>query len=364
MATISGSSIQLLLDLLLFCVPSLHSRIGFILELFVTHSCMVKMNYKRSVIITGGTINMGYHAALTIARIHPDYLIVLSSRSDPKHAADTINKTLGQRNVIYLPLDLASSSNIRAYAKEWSQKEFPPVQALLLNAALQFPGALTLTDEGIEKTFAITHVGHALLFHLLCPFLGPKARVIITASGVHDPALKTGMPKPIYTSAEELAHPPSEIAKGDGRTHYVNAKLANILWTYALQKRLDESGDERGIRVNAMDPGLMPGSGLAREYSPFLRWLWNNVLPRITPVLRLAFGTDNIHSVEESGQALARLGVAEDVEDVKGKYHEGKKERKSSVESYDVKKQDDLWDWTVKWAARDGKELERFKNFA
>ncbi|KAJ4348115.1 uncharacterized protein N0V89_009487 [Didymosphaeria variabile] len=322
------------------------------------------MDYKRSVIITGGTISMGYHAALSIARLHPDYLIVLSSRSDPNHAADTINKTLRQNNVIYLPLDLSSSSNIRAFAKEWSQKAFPPVQALLLNAALQFPGALTLTDEGIEKTFAITHVGHALLFHLICPSLAPKARILITASGVHDSALKTGMPKPIYTSAEQLAHPPSEIAKGDGRTHYVNAKLANILWTYALQKRLDESGNERDICVNAMDPGLMPGSGLAREYPPFFRWLWNNVLPRIMPVLRLAFGTRNIHSVEESGEALARLGVAEDVEGVKGKYYEGKKERKSSVESYDVKKQDDLWEWTVEWAARDGEELGKFKSFA
>lgn len=40
------------------------------------------MAYKRAVLITGGTINLGYHAALHIAREHPDYLIVLSSRSD------------------------------------------------------------------------------------------------------------------------------------------------------------------------------------------------------------------------------------------------------------------------------------------
>ncbi|KAF2443916.1 NAD(P)-binding protein, partial [Karstenula rhodostoma CBS 690.94] len=317
------------------------------------------MEYKRTILITGGTMNMGYHAALTIARQHPEYLIVLSSRSDSNNAASTINKALSQKNVIYLPLDLSSSSNIRSYANTWASKPYPPIQALLLNAALQFPGALTLTEEGIEKTFAITHVGHALLFHLLCPFLAPNARVVITASGVHDPALKTGMPKPIYTSAENLAHPPAEVAKADGKTHYVNAKLANILWVYALQKRLDESGNEKMISVLAMDPGLMPGSGLAREYPPFARWLWNNVLPRIIPVLRLMIG-GNVHSVKESGESLARLGVAEDVEGVSGKYYEGRKQRNSSVETYEVRKQDDLWEWTVAYAARDPEELARF----
>lgn len=194
------------------------------------------MAYKRTVLITGGTINMGYHAAQSIARQCPDYLVVLSSRSDANNAATTINKTLSQSNVLYLPLDLASRASIRAYAKSWASASYPPIQALLLNAALQFPDALTLTDEGLEKTFAITHAGHALLFHLLCPHLGPNARVVITASGVHDPALKTGMPKPIYTTAKDLAHPPPAIAKGDGRQHYVNAKLANVLWTYALQR--------------------------------------------------------------------------------------------------------------------------------
>lgn len=327
-----------------------------------------KMVYKRSVIVTGGTINMGYHAALTIARKHPDYLVVVSSRSDPNHAAATINATLKQNNVIYLPLDLSSPQNIRAYASTWaSSKSYPPIQALLLNAALQFPGALTLTDEddgAIEKTFAITHVGHAILFHLLCPFLAPNARVVVTSSGTHDPALKTGLPPPIYTSAAALAHPPPALAAGDGRRHYTNAKLANVLWTYALQRRLAGVAPERGIAVNAMDPGLMPGTGLAREYNAFFRWVWTVVLPRVRPLVRLMFGTDNIHTPEESGAALARLATADEVAGVKGRYFEGRKEIESSVASYEAEKQDDLWDWTVAFAARDREEEMRFRKFA
>ncbi|KAF1977111.1 NAD(P)-binding protein [Bimuria novae-zelandiae CBS 107.79] len=322
------------------------------------------MDFKRSVIITGGTMNMGYHAALTIARQHPEWLVVLSSRSDSKHAADAINTTLSQKNTIYLPLDLSSTQNIRTYAKDWTLKGYPPIQALLLNAALQFPGEAEFTEDGIEKTFAITHAGHALLFHLLVPHLATGARVVVTASGVHDPKQPTGMPHPVYTTAEALAHPPTELAKGDGRVHYVNTKLSNVLWTYALQKRLDRAVPEHGVSVNSMDPGLMLGTGLTREYSPIMRWVWTHLFPKIMPILRLAFGAANIKTPQQSGEALARLAMAEEFASVKGKYFQGTKEQESSVESYEVKKQDDLWEWTVKFAARDSEELAQFERFA
>lgn len=308
-------------------------------------------------------MNMGYHAALTIARQHPDWLVVISSRSDANNAADTINKTLKQKNTIFVPLDLSDADKVRQYAKEWASKDYPPIQALLLNAALQFPStSLHLSQQGIEKTFAITHAGHALLFHLLCPFLAQKARVAITSSGVHDPDLPTGTPKPIWTSAEHLAHPPKALANVDGRQHYVNAKLANVLWTYALQKRLDEQVPDREISVNAMDPGLMPGSGLAREYSPVMKFLWNHVLTKLLPVIGLMLG-GNVHTPKDSGMALARLAVGDDVSDVKGKYYEGLKERKSSKDSYDVAKQDDLWKWTVEWSAQGKEQLQSFEEF-
>lgn len=186
------------------------------------------MAHKRAVLITGGTINLGYHAALHIAREHPDYLIVLSSRSDRQHAAEAINKTLNQNNVVFMALDLADTNNIRAYAKEWASKNWPPIQALLLNAGLQFPAELHKTAEGLEATFAINHVGHALLFHLLCPFLAPSARVVVTSSGTHDPAQKTGLPDAVYNTAEELAHPQASTINDPGRKRYSSSKLANI----------------------------------------------------------------------------------------------------------------------------------------
>ncbi|KAI2603416.1 dehydrogenase/reductase [Hypoxylon fragiforme] len=318
------------------------------------------MSYTRSAIVTGGTINLGFHAATEIARQHPDWLIVISSRSNREHAASKINQLLKQNNTIFLPIDLADPNSVRTFSKNWTSKNHPPIQALLLNAGLQFPGKLTTTPEGIESTFAINHIGHALLFHLLCPHLAPHARVVLTSSGTHDPAMKSGLPDALYTSAEDLAHPPPSIANGDGRRHYANSKLANILWTYAAHRRLGQSVPDRGVVVAAFDPGLMPGTGLAREYPPLMNFLWWKVLPRVVPVLKCVY-TENIHTPGESGASLAWLATME--EGGGGKYFEGRKEIMSSEGSYDEKKQDDLWSWTVRHVARDEAEVERFEAF-
>ncbi|POS71438.1 oxidoreductase [Diaporthe helianthi] len=321
------------------------------------------MSYKNSIIITGGTNGMGYHAALKIAKAHPDYLVVVASRSDKNHAADTINRTLGQSNTVFMALDLGKPANVRQFARDWiADKTKPQIQALVMNAALQFPTTLHLTDEGMEKTFAISHAGHAILFHLLCPYLATGARIVITSSGTHDPAQKSGLPDAEYTTAEELAYPPRSKLDLPGRKRYSTTKLCNLLWAYALAQHLAERAPERRITVTAMDPGLMPGTGLAREGSAVERWLWNSVLPHVMGLLRIIFNP-NVHSPAESAAALARLAVSPDVEGVTGKYFEGMKEIKSSKDSYVKSKQDDLWEWTVKYAAEgDAQQAERFQS--
>ncbi|CAM1508892.1 Fc.00g026310.m01.CDS01 [Cosmosporella sp. VM-42] len=315
---------------------------------------------KGSFIVTGGTAGLGYWAALQIAKSHPDYLVVLSSRSDKDKAADTINKTLGQDNVIFLPLDLSNLANVRKFVKNWEKENYPPIQGLALNAALQFPGALTKTVDDIEATFGISHVGHALLFHLLWPHLTENARIAITSSGTHDPAQKSGLPDAKYTTAEDLAHPPTDMVKVEGRQRYASTKLANILWTYALNRHFAERSPRSGVTVNAFDPGLMPGTGLAREAGPVLKFIWLHVLPHLQWLLRLLI-SPNIHTPEESGTALARLVVSKDVKGVSGKYYEGIKQIESSKDSHSVEKQEDLWQWTTKYLAQSEDEQTRFR---
>ncbi|KXJ87585.1 dehydrogenase/reductase [Microdochium bolleyi] len=325
------------------------------------------MAYKGSVIVTGGTVGLGYETALAIARQRPDYLVVIASRSDKDHAADSINRANNQKNTRFQHLDLSDPSNVRAFAKSWlADTSLPPVKALVLNAALQFPGALTLTPEGVEKTFAITHLGHALLFHLLAPTLAADARIVTTASGTHDPAQKTGMPPAEYNSAADLAFPPRDKVDIPGRARYTSAKLCNVLWTYALHRRLAAHNSAHGTAMTAttMCPGLMPGTGLAREASGVERFLWSRVLPHLLPLLRWVMGSTNVHTPAESGANMAMLAVGGEMEGVSGKYFESGKEAKSSVDSHDQAKQDDLWTWTVDYCAGgDAEEKAKFEKF-
>ncbi|KAI0401618.1 dehydrogenase/reductase [Xylaria palmicola] len=320
------------------------------------------MTYEASLIITGGTAGLGYYAARNIAEAHPEYLVVLASRTDGDGAADRINAELGQANTIFIPLDLSDLSNVRKYAEGWASAHHPPIRALLLNAALLIPGAMQTNADGIEKTFAIGHVGNVALFHLLVPHLARDARVIVTSSGTHDPAQTTGMPSPVYGTAEGLAHPAGAAVRIPGWQRYPTIKLCNVLWTYALHRRLSRHAAGRGITVNAIDPGLMPGTGLGRDAFWLLRLFWQHIFPRIIPLARLIM--PNIHTPVESGKGLARLAVAEDVEGVSGRYFEGWKEIKSSRDSYDESKQEDLWEWTVAYLSNGlGAEKRRFEEF-
>lgn len=304
------------------------------------------MSYTNTVLLTGGTSGLGYYAALNIAQQQPKYLVIITGRSDPNSSAQKINTKLSQKNVTFLPLDLSSLSKVRAFAQSWPSKNYPPVISLILNAGTQFLGPMETNEEGYEKTFMINHLGHALLFHLFTPYLTPNARIIVTASGTHNPiqTKKSGLPDAEFTTAEELARPNPETAHPKGMQRYNSSKLANILWTYALARHLTDA--KSSITANAFNPGLMPGTGLARDYSPFAKLMWFHVLPHIVPLLRMVIPF--VRATDGSGADLAWVALGAETKGVSGKYFDGRKEIMSSAASYEVTKQEDLWGWSVK----------------
>ncbi|KAF2018385.1 short-chain dehydrogenase [Aaosphaeria arxii CBS 175.79] len=314
-------------------------------------------NFKFSILVTGGTQGMGVECVRSLAQQLPDTLIVTSARTDPKDSATLINKQLNQTNVQFQRLDLSSLAAVRTFVETWSTSNRPPLRALVLNAGIQFPDDIQYSTDGIEKTFAINHVGHALLFHLLTPHLTPTARIVITSSGVHDHDLKGGF-KPTWPSVQEIANPsPSFSTSTSGRTRYAISKLANVLWTYALARRLTAQG--QGKTVVTFDPGLMPGTNLARDAGPVLRFLWYVVMPRAIPLLRRVYHP-NVHTPRESGETLAWLAVGEECKAENGVYYEGRRVVGSSRDSRDEGKQEGLWEWTVGFVGRDEGERGAF----
>lgn len=309
----------------------------------------------RTILVTGGTSGLGYHAAADLARQFPDATIIVASRRDPNSAATSIRQLTGHNDVHFLPLDLGNMESVRGFVKALSERNTPPISILLLNAAMQFPVGVKYTTDGIEATFGINHVGHALLFYLLRPFLANKARVILTASATHDPAKKTGVPDADYTSAEELAHPSADSVNNTGMQRYATSKLCNVLWMYALHRRLARLPGKKWTVV-AFDPGMMPGTGLAREAGSLFKFLWHKVLPRLVPVLRWALPF-SVWTAQESGANLAWVASQELSS---GVYYEARTQIKSSVASYEEAKQEDLWKWTVNVVSTSEMELKEF----
>jgi hypothetical protein len=165
----------------------------------------------------------------------------------------------------------------------------------------------------------------------------------------------------VYISAEDLAHPKGEaLMVVDGRQRYTNSKLCNVLWTYALARRLEKLPAGKKWTVAALDPGLMPGTGLAREYNAFLRFVWKRILPLTIPLLRILVH-HNVHRPQESGASLAWIALNPEKEGASGVYYEARKQIKSSVDSYDEAKQEDLWAWTIKTVAIDDRERRLFE---
>ncbi|MGA5465509.1 SDR family NAD(P)-dependent oxidoreductase [Mycobacterium sp. NPDC050041] len=293
------------------------------------------MTADRTVVITGANSGLGFECAQALLDTDPSWHIVLAVR-DTRRGAEAVDRLGCAPRCTVLPLDLASLRSVREFPARLAARELPPLRALVCNAGLQVVSGLERTVDGVELTFGVNHLGHFALVDGLLEQFAPPARIVIVSSGTHDPAKFSGMPDPQYTSAEELAHPSHEASSAaDGRRRYTTSKLCNVLHAYELDRRLDRG--RRGITVAAFDPGLMPGSGLARDHSPAQQLLWRYVFP----ALRVLPG---VNSTRTSGRHLAALAADPRFDDVTGRYFAGRRPIRSSADSYDTERARDLWE--------------------
>jgi light-dependent protochlorophyllide reductase len=306
---------------------------------------------EKTVIITGGNSGLGYECAKFIARAQQDWCIVIAARSKQKtsEAVQKLIETNPGTQVVGLSLDLASLKSVREFITVFTSLALPPLRALVCNAGIQRVSGTTYTEDGFETTFGVNHLGHFLLVNLLLDKMAVPARIAVVSSDTHDPAQRTGMPAPQFDNAVSLAFPDSDTGSTQpmkkplsGQQRYTTSKLCNIFFVHELSRRMARTG--LPITANAFNPGLMPGTGLARDYTPIQRFVWNNVLPVIRPVAKHFLF---INSAEDSGRALARLILDPALESVTGKYYSGMKEEPSSKESYDNTKALELWESSV-----------------
>jgi NAD(P)-dependent dehydrogenase (short-subunit alcohol dehydrogenase family) len=299
-------------------------------------------------LLTGGNSGIGLGAARSLARAGWRVVMASRNRAASLEAVRALERECGSGCAQELGVDLSSPASVRSLAKEVAALGLAP-RALVCNAGLQVSRGPKRTAEGFELTFAANHLGHFLLTNLLLERLAPGARIVVVASGVHDPDQFTGMPKAAVGDLDVLAStggPDPE--RFDGRLAYVNSKLCNLWFAYELDRRLSvwaARTNAKRITVNGWEPGLVPASGLAREYPAAARLVWNWVLPGVTRALHPFL--PGLSTLGLSGPALARMVLDSGLDGVSGKYFPSTarwREAKSSPDSYDAERARALWE--------------------
>ena len=292
----------------------------------------------KTIIITGGNAGLGYACAKTIAMANHDTHIVLACRNleKSKVAINRLSQLTGNHHIVPIELDLSSMESVRKFTHTYTRLKFPSLYAVICNAGVQIVNGTQYTKDGFELTFGVNHLGHFLLVNMLLDQVDAHGRIIFVSSDTHDPLKKTGMPEPVYQGAELLAYPDRSNIQLSGTKRYTTSKLCNIYCAYELAERI-KTQTNKHISVNAFNPGLMPGTGLARNYNLIFRLIWKYVLPVMIPFIK------GVNTVKKSGEALAFLVTSDNLEGVSGKYFDGKKEINSSELSYHTEHREELW---------------------
>lgn len=330
---------------------------------------ITKQQPHKSVIITGASSGLGFGCARAFLRSNPSWHVVLASHNEQRtaEAARRLRSKTGSTLATSMQLDLASLDSVRSFAHRLCRRidsgKIPPLHAVVCNAATQHVSGTVYTDDGFEATYGVNHLGHFLLVNVLVPHIRSPGRFIFLAGagsqgmGFWERTLGMAPPRTDFENLRELAVPEDDSDADPGwvgSQRYATSKLANVLTAYELGHRLRSaslSSPDAPITSNVFSPGLMPGTGLARDYGRIPKFLWNTVLPvfRVLPAVR---------SPAESGRDLARLVTDPDLENVSGQFIDGREISHTHPASYDEKLQRTLWKESAALVDLDGNGID------
>ena len=285
----------------------------------------------RVAMITGGNSGIGFATASKLAA--QGFHVIMASRNQQAstQAIARMHARYPNASVESIPLDLASFASVRQCAAAFQAKGYP-LHVLINNAGGSIPGKQArFTADGFEMTFGTNHLGHFLFTNLLLSNLtrSAPARVITVSSQLHIPGYAGGKPPDFdYDNLKGEKY-------YDANVFYRNSKLANMWFTYELQRRLTGTG----VTSNAVCPGFVPAAIAERRTSPVERFLYKQILARM-PFAR---------SLEQASTSYMVAATDPGLEGVGGKFIVDGKERRSSEESYDEQKARRLWDASWTW---------------
>jgi len=276
------------------------------------------MNQDSIVLVTGANSGIGKAVSLKLAKTGATIVMLCRNQQRGEDALREVRIASGSKNVELMLCDLASFTSIRNFAEEFKRR-FHKLHVLINNAAVIQPG-YHLTADGIEHQFGVNHLGHFLLTHELLSLMiaSASARIINVSSGAH----KWGK-----IDFEDINFTKNfSFWRAYGRS-----KLANVLFTYELARRLND----KNISANCLHPGAVATQlGINRE---------TGFGKLITGLLKPFFQTP-----AQGAETLIYLATQSENPMLTGLYFVNKKPAASSNISYDKDLAVKLWEVSEK----------------
>ena len=266
-------------------------------------------------VVTGATSGIGKAAATALARMGATVVMVGRDRGRTQAAAAQIAAVSASPPRAEIA-DLSSLEQVRGLAGRLAGLE--RIDVLINNAGLVL-GRRRITPDGLEHVFALNHLAPFLLTNLLLPKLteSAPARVVTVTSDAHSAAHL------------DLSDPNLEHGWESWRS-YANSKLANILFTRELARRLDGTA----VTANCAHPGVVR-TGFGRESRPLLK-------------LGITIARPFMLSPERGADTIVYLASSPDVAGQTGGYYVKRRRREPSAAARDDTLARELWELSEK----------------
>jgi NAD(P)-dependent dehydrogenase (short-subunit alcohol dehydrogenase family) len=270
----------------------------------------------KACMITGASSGIGKATALGLAKMGATVVMVCRNRGRGEAAMAEIRAESGNQAVDLMLADLSSQASIRQLEDDFKDR-YQQLQVLVNNAGV-FLSQRSLTADGIEAHFAVNYLAPYLLTNLLLDMLkaGAPSRIVNVSGTYHR--------KATMDFDDLMCEKDYSASRANNQ-----AKLALILFTYELARRLEGTG----VTANCLHPGVVATSLVEKDpdYSPFSRFIYKLFKPFLA-------------SPKKGAETSIYLASSPEVEGVTGEYFVKKAAVESSPESYDMAIARRLWE--------------------
>ena len=238
------------------------------------------MTTHTTALVTGATSGLGFAAAAQLAtQDHGTVIVTGRTEERAEEARQRLVSATGKDVFIPLALDLNRSASGATLVEHLAERGYR-IDVLLLNAGMVPGSQQTITDEGVEITFASSLIGHHQLTMGLLErdLLSERARIVIAGSEAARGDVPTFKPTDLLRFASDgydgdLVAAAEGLIRGDGipykpSTAYADAKMFVAWWAAELSRKLPE-----GMTVNAVSPGSAPDTDAGRNANFFMKFI-------------------------------------------------------------------------------------------